>query len=67
MDSLFHQAFTKADIVKIFILLFIAFAAWYFVFREYSKPFDLTDDYKRQQMIQEYEYSKLPPMTEETK
>ena len=56
------QIVTRADWVKIGILLVIAIIAWYHVFTVYSQPLDLTSEIKLQQIHQQYENSKRPPI-----
>lgn len=63
MNIRFNQVVTRADWMKIGILLVTAMVAWYYVFTLYSQPFDLTSELQRQQLRQQYEYTKQPPVS----
>ena len=58
----FNEVINKGDIIKFFILLAVATVACYFVYREYTKPFELGDEIKREAIIKEYESQKLEPV-----
>lgn len=44
-----------SDWVKVWIVFAVATGAGYYVYREYTEPFDLMYDIRRQQMVQAYE------------
>lgn len=62
MSFSLSQVMTRADWTKMLILLVAAMAAWYYVLQEYTKPFNLPDDIRNQQMIEEYQVERSAPL-----
>lgn len=60
-----HQVMNRSDWIKLLVLLGVAMVAWYLVLQEYTKPFSLSDDIRRQQMIDVYEVERSTPLFSE--
>jgi len=55
MTSQRKSSLRLSDWIKVGVVLVVATGAGYYVYREYTEPFDLMYDIQRQQMVQAYE------------